>query len=53
MDLMFRAKDLIGLYYNTTESLFLLVVFYIIMLIPVSAAGYLIEKKTRYKMFGD
>ena len=27
MDLMFTAKDLIGLYYNTTESLFLLVVF--------------------------
>ena len=27
MDLMFTAKDLIGLYYKTTESLFLLVVF--------------------------
>ena len=53
MDLMFTAKDLIGLYYNTTESLFLLVVFYIIMLLPVSFAGTLIEKKTRFKMFGD
>ena len=29
MDLMFTAKDLIGLYYQTTESLFLLVVFYL------------------------
>ena len=29
MDLMFTAKDLIGLYYKTTESLFLLVVFYL------------------------
>ena len=32
MDLMFTAKDLIGLYYKTTESLFLLVVFYLIIL---------------------
>jgi polar amino acid transport system permease protein len=50
LDLMFTAKDLIGLYYNTTESLFLLVVFYIIMLLPVSFIGYLIEKKSRLKM---
>ena len=38
MDLMFTAKDLIGLYYKTTESLFLLVVFYLLILLPVSAA---------------
>lgn len=53
MDLMFTAKDLIGLYYNTTESLVLLVVFYIVMLLPVSFAGTLIEKKVRFGMFGD
>lgn len=53
MDLMFTAKDLIGLYYNTTESLFLLVVFYVIMLLPVSFLGSFIEKKARFKMFGD
>lgn len=53
MDLMFTAKDLIGLYYNTTECLVLLVVFYIIMLLPVSALGSLIEHKVRYRMFGD
>jgi polar amino acid transport system permease protein len=53
MDLMFTAKDLIGLYYNTTESLVLLVLFYILMLLPVSIAGSLIEKKARFKMFGD
>jgi len=35
MDLMFTAKDLIGLYYNTTESLVLLVVFYLLILLPV------------------
>ena len=53
MDLMFTAKDLIGLYYNTTESLFLLVLFYIAMLLPVSFAGSILEKKMRFKMFGD
>ena len=53
MDLMFTAKDLIGLYYDTTESLFLLVIFYILMLLPVSLAGTYLEKKARFKMFGD
>ena len=52
MDLMFVAKDLIGLYYNTTEALFLLVIFYIIMLLPVSAIGSFVENKMRYRMFG-
>lgn len=53
MDLMFTAKDLIGLYYKTTECLLLLVVFYAIMLLPVSMAGNILEKKVRYGMFGD
>ncbi|MCR4648949.1 MAG: amino acid ABC transporter permease [Lachnospiraceae bacterium] len=53
MDLMFTAKDLIGLYYNTTECLFMLVFFYIIMLLPVSVIGSIIEKKTGFKMFGE
>ena len=53
MDLMFTAKDLIGLYYNTTECLFLLVVFYIVMLLPVSFLGTYIEKKVRFAQFGD
>lgn len=52
MDLMFTAKDLIGLYYNTTECLVLLVVFYVIMLLPISLLGNKIEKKSRVKMFG-
>lgn len=52
MDLMFTAKDLIGLYYNTTEALFLLVIYYIIMLLPVSGLGSLIEKKTRLRTAG-
>ncbi len=53
MDLMFTAKDLIGLYYKTTECLLLLVIFYMIMLVPVSLMGSLIEKKARFAMFGD
>ena len=53
MDLMFTAKDLIGLYYDTTECLLLLVFFYIIMLLPVSIIGSMIEKKVRFASFGD
>lgn len=52
MDLMFTAKDLIGLYYKTTESLFLLVVFYMIILLPVSILGSLLERRLRYAGFG-
>ncbi len=52
MDLMFTAKDLIGLYYDTTEALVLLVVFYIIMLLPVSILGSIIEKRVRLRTLG-
>ena len=52
MDLMFTAKDLIGLYYQTTESLFLLVVFYLMILLPVSIAGSLLERRLRHAGFG-
>ncbi|MCR4895203.1 MAG: amino acid ABC transporter permease [Lachnospiraceae bacterium] len=52
MDLMFTAKDLIGLYYDTTEALFLLVSAYAVMLLPVSILGSVVEKKARFKMFG-
>ena len=53
MDLMFTAKDLIGLYYQTTESLFLLVVFYLLILLPVSVAGSLEQRRMRYAGFGS
>ena len=53
MDLMVTAKDLIGLYYKTTESLFLLVVFYLLILLPVSIVGSLVERRMRYAGFGD
>ena len=52
MDLMFTAKDLIGLYYSTTESLFLLVAFYLLILLPVSIAGSVLERRLRYAGFG-
>lgn len=48
MDLMFTAKDLIGIYYNTIEALLMLVLFYLIMLLPVSIIGILIERKIKY-----
>ena len=53
MDLMFTAKDLIGLYDKTAECLFLLVVFYLIILLPVSILGTLLERRLRYAGFGN
>ena len=53
MDLMFTAKDLIGLYYKTAECLVMLVVFYLIILLPVSIVGSVIERRLRYASFGD
>ena len=52
MDLMFTAKDLIGLYYQTLESLLLLVAFYLMILLPVSLAGSLVERRLRNAGFG-
>ena len=53
MDLMFTAKDLIGMYAKTIECLFLLVVYYLIMLLPVSILGTVVERRARYAQFGD
>ena len=52
MDLMFVSKDLIGLYYNTVESLALLVVFYLLILLPVSVLGSVAERRLRHAGFG-
>ena len=52
LDLMFVAKDLIGLYYNTTECLVMLVIFYLIILLPVSILGTVLERRLRYGTFG-
>ena len=53
MDLMFTAKDLIGMYAKTIECLTMLVVFYLIMLLPVSILGSILERRLRYAEFGD
>ena len=53
MDLMFTAKDLIGMYAKTVECLTLLVVFYLIMLLPVSILGSYVERRLRHAEFGD
>ena len=53
MDLMFTAKDLIGMYAKTIECLTLLVIFYLLMLLPVSVLGSWLERRLRYAEFGD
>lgn len=53
MDLMFTAKDLIGMYAKTMECLTLLVVFYLLMLLPVSILGSVAERRLRHAEFGD
>lgn len=53
MDLMFTAKDLIGMYAKTIECLTLLVVFYLVMLLPVSILGSILERRLRYAEFGN
>ena len=42
-DLMYVAKDIIGQSYDTAEALFLLVVFYALILIPISVLGTYVE----------
>jgi len=46
-DLMYVAKDLIGLYYNTNEALFLLVCFYLVILLPISLLASGLERRLR------
>ncbi|MDY3118975.1 MAG: amino acid ABC transporter permease [Peptoniphilus sp.] len=46
-DLMYVAKDLIGIYYETDEALFLLVMSYFIILIPVAVLFRLLERRFR------
>ncbi len=52
-DLMYVAKDLIGLYYKTDESLLLLSISYFILLLPVSLAANFAERRLRYAQFGN
>lgn len=52
-DLMYVTKDLIGLYYETDEALIMLVIFYLIILLPISVAASLLERRLRYAGFGN
>ncbi len=52
-DLMYVAKDLIGLYYKTVESLGMLVVAYLVILLPISIIAGILERRLRYAGFGD
>ena len=53
MELMFTAKDRIAVSSTTVESLFLVVVFYLIVLLPVSIIGSVVERRLRYASFGN
>lgn len=46
-DLMYVAKDLIGLYYETDEALFMLVVSYLVILVPIAVIFSLLERRLR------
>ncbi|VJG15784.1 amino acid ABC transporter permease [Streptococcus pneumoniae] len=52
-DLMYVAKDLIGLYYETDIALAMLVVAYLIMLLPISLVFSWIERRLRHAGFGN
>lgn len=51
-ELMFVAKDLIGIDYKTNEALLLLVIFYLIILSPISFLISYLEKKQRSAQYG-
>ena len=53
VDLMNVTKDLIGMYYQTSEALFLLVVAYLIIVLPLSIFLTWMERKVRYAEFGN
>ena len=48
-DVMYMAKDLIGMYYNTYESLFMLVISYLVILLPISLFGFWLERRFDYE----
>ena len=52
-DLMYVAKDLIGLYYKTDEALLMLVIAYLIILLPISILAAVLERRLRYAGFGN
>ena len=51
-DLMYVAKDLIGMYYKTDEALLMLTLAYLALLLPLSVAFTLLERRLRHAGFG-
>lgn len=47
-DLMYVTKDIIGMQYDTTEALFMLVIAYVIILVPISLLGSWLERRLAY-----
>lgn len=47
-DLMYVAKDLMGNDYRTAEALGMLVIFYLIIILPVTILAYVLERRLRY-----
>ena len=43
----------IGIYYKTDEALFMLVIAYLIILLPISLICSLVERRVRYAEYGD
>lgn len=53
VDLMNVTKDLIGMYYQTAEALFMLVAIYLAMIVPLSILLTWLERRVRYAEFGN
>ncbi|WP_104760774.1 amino acid ABC transporter permease [Helicobacter cetorum] len=49
-DIMFVAKDLIGIYYKTTESLLMLTLSYLVILLPLSILASFLENHFKKKL---
>lgn len=52
-DLMHVTQDLIGMYYQTVDSLLMLVMAYLMMILPLSLFLRWLERKVRYAEFGN
>lgn len=52
-DLMYVAKDLIGLYYQTDEALLMLVIAYLVLLLPISLGEGWLERRLKFAGFGN
>lgn len=52
-DLMYVAKDLIGIHYETEEALLMLVAAYLVLLLPVSLIASWLERRMRYAGLGN